>query len=327
MEFRRLGETVMNLSIIGFGAWAIGGKRNATGWWELGPADDALSLAAIHRAIDRGVNWIDTAPGYGLGHSEEIIGKSIRGMHDRPYVFTKCGYVWSDDRVVTNNISTASIGKEVDDSLRRLGLDSIDLYQIHGVSPENDHLIDQAWEALFRLKEQGKVVHIGVSNFNVARLQRIQSIAAVETLQASYSLLDRSIEDETLPYCQRRNIGTIAYSPMQTGLLSGSITRTRMDAMASDDARRFNPNFKEPLLTVNLGRVERLRHLATEWNTDPGHIAVAWTLRSTLVTGAIVGFKSPAQVDEMMADEYFELSDAQLDAIEAIGWTDFVERS
>jgi len=323
MNLRKLGSSGLEISPIGFGAWEIGGDRNATG--NLGAADDRESIAAIHRAIDYGVNWIDTAPGYGCGHSEEVVGRAIHGMQSPPFVFTKCGFIWASDRQMINNIEPRSIRDEIESSLRRLGFGAIDLYQIHWVEPENDPLIEDAWATLVELKDEGKVAHIGISNFDVPQLERIARLGPVESLQPPYSLLERNIETSILPYCAGKGIGVIVYSPLQTGLLGGSLTRTRAESMPAEDARRSDPNFQEPLLTRNLERVERLRRLAERWGTTTARTAVAWTLRQTAVSGAIVGFRTPEQVDSLLTEELHELDQARLSEIDQIGWTNMLK--
>ena len=310
--------TGLQISPVGFGGWAIGGDRNATG--SLGPSDDREAVTAIRRALEFGVNWIDTAPGYGAGHSEELVGQAINGLAERPFIFTKCGFVWDARFAMVNVITAASIRYEVEQSLRRLGVEAIDLYQIHWVEPENDSLIEEAWATLADLKAAGKVRHVGVSNFDVGQLKRAGAIARVETLQPPYSLLDRGIETEILPYCAENDIGVVVYSPMQSGLLSGAMTRKRVEQMPPDDARLSDPNFVGPRLDHNLQRVDRLRQLVESWAWTPGEAAVAWTLRRSEVSGAIVGFRCPAQVDGVLSRGHLELDDERVAAVEAIGW-------
>jgi aryl-alcohol dehydrogenase-like predicted oxidoreductase len=319
MKFRRLGSTDLKVSVVGFGGWAIGGDRNASG--SMGPSDDAEALASIKRAVEMGVNWIDTAPGYGAGHSEDLIGQAIRGLSEPPMVFTKCGFVWDERYWLTNEISGASIRREAEQSLRRLGLETIDLYQIHWVEPELDPGIEEAWSTLADLKGEGKVRHIGVSNFTVSQLMRANRIAAVETLQPPYSLLERRIETEILPYCKRAGMGVVVYSPMQSGLLTGAMTRERIESLPASDARLIDdPNFSPPRLEPNLRRVDELSRLAKTWGWTPGEVAVAWTLHRDEVQGAIVGFRRPAQVDGVLGRGHLDLDADQLAAVEAIGW-------
>jgi aryl-alcohol dehydrogenase-like predicted oxidoreductase len=286
---------------VGFGAWAIGG-----GGWEFGQ-DDEQSVAAIQHALEHGVNWIDTAAAYGLGRSERVVGRALDGVSDRPYGFTKCSLLKGLGRRVVNSLRRDSIMREAHASLGRLGIDAIDLYQIHWPIPETD--IEEGWAALAELKEEGLVRHIGVSNFDVEQLRRIQQIAPVETLQPQYSLVVREIEHDVLPFCEREGIGVIAYSPMSSGLLTGKITRERIENLPGDDWRRNDERFQEPQLSRHLALVERLRSVAERHDTTPGAIAVAWTLRNPAVDGAIVGFRRPDQVDAILVAADLELSD------------------
>ena len=247
------------------------------------------------------MNWIDTAPAYGLGHSEEVVARAIRGLAEPPLVFTKCGIVWDDNDEVSVNISPRSLRAGLEASLVRLGIEAIDLYQIHWVEPENDADIETAWETLAQLKQAGKLRHIGVSNFTVAQLERCEAISPVETLQPPYSMLERAIEDELLQYCERHDLGVVAYSPMQSGLLSGRMTRERVEALPPGDARREDPNFDEPLLTRNLELVERIRALGTASGLSAGQLAIAWVLSHPAVHGAIVGFRDARQVSEILS--------------------------
>src|SRR5215471_6881916 len=247
MQIRNLGNTDLKITPIGIGAWAMGGGDWAFSW---GPQDDDKSIAAIHAALDAGVNWIDTAAVYGLGHSEEVVAKALAGRSRRPYVFTKCSRVWNDKREIGHSLKAASVRRECEASLRRLKTDVIDLYQIHWPEPETD--IEEGWRTLADLKKEGKVRNIGVSNFNVAQMKRIEKIAPVASLQPNYNAVTRDIEKEVLPYCREHNIGVIVYSPMKSGLLTGKMTRERIAALPKDDFRPRTPNFQEPLLTRNL---------------------------------------------------------------------------
>lgn len=312
METRQFGKTGMRITPIGFGAWAIGGGNWEFGW---GPQDDQQSIAAIRRAIDLGMNWIDTAAVYGLGHSEEIVGQAIKGMAQRPYIFTKCSMVWNDQGQISHSLKADSIRREAENSLRRLGIDVIDLYQIHW--PDPDPEIEEGWSTLAALKREGKVRHIGVSNFNVEQLRRAEAIAPVETLQPPCSLLERDVERDVLPYCLERQIGVIVYSPMYSGLLTGAMTRDRIARMPEDDWRKRDPQFQEPLLTRNLELVERLRQVAARYGRTPGEVAIAWTLRLPAVTGAIVGARSPEQVAGIIGAGEFRLTDEAAREIEA----------
>lgn len=298
MQRRPLGETKMEISVVGFGAWQIGGTGVAQG--SMGPADDAESVAAIHRALEHGVNWIDTAPGYGVGHSEEVVARALRGVDGPPYVFTKCGFVWDGSGTLRIDLTERSIRDECEASLRRLEVDALDLYQIHWLEPEDDPYVEEAWGTLATLQAEGKVRHIGVSNFSPGQMRRAQAIAPVETLQPPYSLADRSAEPEILPFCEREGIGVIIYSPMQSGLLSGAMSAERVAALPDKDARRLDPQFQEPLLSRNLALVERLKAVAERHGASPGQVAVAWTLLNSAVDGAIVGFRRPSQVDGVL---------------------------
>ncbi len=322
---RQLGRTGLQITRIGFGAWEIGGDRNWTGpttprAQHIGPSDDREALAAIYRALELGVNWIDTAPGYGAGHSEELIGKAIRGLEQPPYVFTKCGFIWDERRAISNDISPGSIRWEAEQSLTRLGVEAIDLYQIHWVEPQLDPEIEAAWGTLADLKREGKVRHIGVSNLIVPQLKRAGTIAPVETLQPRYSLLERGVEDEILPYCEAAEIGVIVYSPMQSGLLTGAMTRERALNLPANDGRLFDPNYLEPRLSTNLEHVDQLSRLASRWGWSAGQVAIAWTLRRKEVDAAIVGFRRAEQVEGILASGPVVLDSDQLAAVDAIGW-------
>ena len=302
-----LGHTGLEISRVGFGAWAIGGGGWEFGW---GPQQDDESIAAIHRALELGVNWIDTAAAYGFGRSEEIVGRALRGLPERPYVFTKSSLLDDGTRHVRHVLKRDSILREAEGSLRRLGVDAIDLYQIHWPNPDAD--IEEGWAAMATLKERGLVRHIGVSNFDTTQLRRIQSIAPVETLQPPYSLIDRAAEAEVLPFAEREGIGAIVYSPMGSGLLTGGITRERIAAMPEDDWRKTDPRFTEPQLSRHLALAARLRTIADRHDVSPGAVAVAWTLRNPAVDGAITGFRRPDQVDPVVAAAGLELTSHDL---------------
>jgi aryl-alcohol dehydrogenase-like predicted oxidoreductase len=298
-----LGDTGLEITRIGFGAWAIGGGDWEFGW---GPQEDEESIAAIHRALEGGLNWIDTAAAYGFGHSEEVVGRALRGVADRPYVFTKCSLLEGPGRRVLHNLKRDSVMKEAESSLKRLGIDAIDLYQIHWPNPDPD--IEEGFSALAELKEQGLVRHIGVSNFDVQQLRRVQQVAPVETLQPQYSLIERDAESELLPFADEQGIGVIVYSPMGSGLLTGAMSRERIERMPGDDWRKDDPRFQEPKLSENLALVDRLKLVADRYDTAPGAVAVAWTLANPAVDGAIVGFRRPDQVDPLLAAASLELS-------------------
>jgi aryl-alcohol dehydrogenase-like predicted oxidoreductase len=308
-----LGKTGLDITRVGFGAWAIGGGGWEFGW---GPQDDDDSIAAIHHALDLGVNWIDTAAAYGFGRSEQIVGRALEGLRgdERPYVFTKASLVEGPGRTVVHNLTRDSILREAEASLKRLGSDAIDLYQIHWPIPAPD--IEEGWAALAELKEQGLVRHIGVSNFSVAQIRRAQQIAPVETVQPQYSLIDRDAEALLLPFAQREAIGVIVYSPMASGLLTGAMTRSRIAQLPDDDWRAHDPRFQEPRLSHHLALVERLRAVADRHSTTPGAVAIAWAVGNPAVDGAIVGFRRPDQVDPLVRAANLRLDASDLTAIE-----------
>ena len=285
----------------------MGGAGWAFSW---GAQDDDASIGAIHAALDKGINWIDTAPVYGLGHSEEVVGRAIKGRSNRPYVFTKCERRWNDDRVIYKSLKRESILSECEDSLRRLNIDTIDLYQIHWPEPDED--IEEGWEACAQLQKAGKVRWIGVCNYSAQQMARIKPIAPITSLQPPYSIISPEIESEILPYVAANNIGVIAYSPMKSGLLSGAMSRERVAAMAEDDFRRRTPNYQEPLLTRNLDLAELLRAIGARHGRTTGEVAIAWTLRRPEITGAIVGMRSPAQVDGVIGAADFRLSESEI---------------
>jgi len=307
-----LGATGLEITRIGFGAWAIGGGGWEFGW---GPQEDDQSVAAIHHALEQGINWIDTAAAYGFGHSEQIVGRALEGRAERPYVFTKGSLLEGPGRRVVHSLRRDSLIREAEASLQRLGVDAIDLYQIHWPDPAAD--IEEGWAAVAELKERGLVRHIGVSNFDVEQLRRIQQIAPVETLQPPYSLVDRAVEDDILPFAEREGIGVIAYSPMGSGLLSGAMTRERIAALPDDDWRKRDERFTEPALSRHLATVARLENVAERHGTTAGAVAIAWTLANPAVDGAIVGFRRPEQVDPLMAAAGLELEPEDMTEIAA----------
>ncbi|HEX2620834.1 MAG TPA: aldo/keto reductase [Phototrophicaceae bacterium] len=313
METRVLGNSDLQLTPMGFGAWAIGGGNWEYGW---GSQDDQASVEAIHHALDLGINWIDTAAVYGLGHSETIVAKALKGMakSNRPYVFTKCSLIWGDDREIYSTQKADSIRKEVEDSLRRLEVDVIDLYQVHWPDPEEE--IEEGWTTLAALQDEGKVRYIGVSNFNVEQMQRALRIAPITSLQPPYSLINRDVEAEILPFCEANNIGVINYSPMQSGLLTGAMTAERIANFPEDDWRRKEADFQEPRLSRNLKLAELLGQIGQRHGRSPGEVAVAWTLHNPAVTAAIVGFRSPKQVDGVIGALTFRLTETEVDEIE-----------
>jgi aryl-alcohol dehydrogenase-like predicted oxidoreductase len=312
---RELGATGMQITPVGFGAWALGGGGWQFGW---GPQADEESVAAIHRAIDLGINWIDTAAAYGFGHSERIVGQAIAGLGAaRPFVFSKCSLLDDGNRNVVHSLKRDSVLREAEASLQRLGLDTIDLYQIHWPIPGQD--IEEGWSALAELKEAGLVRHIGVSNFDAAQIRRIQQIAPVETIQPRYSLIDRSPEEELFPLARRDGIGVIVYSPMGSGLLTGAMTRERITGLPDDDWRKQDPAFNEPQLSVHLALADRLQVVGDRHGVTPGAVAVAWTLRNPAVDGAITGFRRAAQVDPVVAALGLELTEEDVAEIESAG--------
>jgi aryl-alcohol dehydrogenase-like predicted oxidoreductase len=307
-----LGNTGLEITGVGFGAWALGGG-GVRGW---GPQDDDESIAAIHRALELGVNWIDTAAAYGFGRSEQVVGRALAGLDKRPYVFTKASLLNDGTGHVRNVLKRGSILREAEASLRRLGVDAIDLYQIHWPIPEED--IEEGWAAMAELKERGLVRHIGVSNFSAGQLRRIQPIAPVETIQPPYSLIDRAAEADILPAAERDGIGVIVYSPMGSGLLTGAMTRERIAKLPADDWRSRDVRFAEPQLSAHLALAARLRTVADRHGVTPGAVAVAWALRNPAVDGAITGFRRPAQVDPILAAAGLELTGEDVAEIEAL---------
>ncbi|MEO8596857.1 MAG: aldo/keto reductase [Candidatus Solibacter sp.] len=312
MEKRRLGNSDLELTRIGVGAWAMGGGGWAFAW---GPQDDNESISAIRAALDYGVNWIDTAAVYGLGHSEEVVARALEGRSDKPYVFTKCARTWNADRQIQKVLKRDSVRKECEDSLRRLKVDVIDLYQIHWPEPDED--VEEGWETLARLKEEGKVRWIGVSNFNVAQLERCRAIAPITSLQPPYSAISPEIQDAQLPYCQEHNIGVLVYSPMKSGLLTGKMTKERVAAMPEDDFRRRAPAFQEPQLTKNLALADLMKQVGARHGRSAGEVAIAWTLRHPAVTAAIVGLRSAEQAAGVKGALEFRLSPEEIAEIDA----------
>jgi aryl-alcohol dehydrogenase-like predicted oxidoreductase len=314
MQTRKLGNSDLHVTPVGYGAWAVGGSGWQFAW---GSQDDDDSVAAIHRALELGVNWIDTAAVYGLGHSEEVVGRALKDWHgSRPYVFTKCGLRWDSKGQVQKVLAADSIRREVEDSLRRLAVDVIDLYQIHWPPDPDSAALEEGWSTLANMKREGKVRWIGVSNFNVGQLKRARAIAPVTSLQPPYSLVHREIEDEILPYCLREGIGVIVYSPMASGLLSGAMTRERAARLPQDDWRRGHPDFTEPNLSRNLALVDHLREIAKRHNRSVGEVAIAWTLHNPAVTGAIVGARNARQAEGVMRAGDLHLNDKEVSELE-----------
>lgn len=311
MKTRQLGKSELEITPIGLGAWAMGGGGYAAGW---GPQNDEESIQTIHRAIDLGINWIDTAPVYGLGRSEEVVGRALKGRAERPYVFTKCSLVWDARGNISNSLQAESIRRECEASLRRLQIDAIDLYQIHWPNPDPD--IEEAWGAMAQLKREGKVRYIGVSNFDVAQMKRAMAIAPITSLQPPYSLLNREIETEILPFCIDHDIGVIVYSPMASGLLTGAMSRERIANLPADDWRRSNAEYQEPRLTRNLELVQFLTDIGFPHQMSPGEVAIAWTLGHPGVTGAIVGARRPDQISNLINAAEFRLDERETEEID-----------
>jgi aryl-alcohol dehydrogenase-like predicted oxidoreductase len=310
METRHLGNSDLRLTPIGFGAWAIGGGDWQFAW---GPQDDNDSIAAIHRALDLGINWIDTAAVYGLGHSEEVVARAIQSTSHKPYLFTKCSMVWDDKREITNSLK--QIRREVEDSLRRLQVEAIDLYQVHWPKPDEE--IEEGWAVMADLQREGKVRWIGVSNFSVAQMERAMKIAPITSNQPPYSMLNRSAEPEILPFCQKHGIGIINYAPMHSGLLTGAMTKERVAAFPVNDFRRNAKNYQEPLLSRNLAVADLLKDIGARHNVNAGVIAIAWTLHNSAVTAAIVGGRSAGQVEGVIPAAEFRLNEAEFAEINA----------
>jgi len=311
MKTRKLGNSPLHLTPIGLGTWAIGGGDWKFGW---GAQDDALSIRTIHEAMAVGINWIDTAAVYGLGRSEEVVGRALKEMKDKPIISTKCERCWEPDGTIVPRLKRASVKQECEESLRRLGADVIDMYQIHWPQPDED--IEEGWSAVAELVKEGKVRYAGVSNFSVAQLKRIQPIHAVTFLQPPYSMLNRGIEAELLPYCEAHDIGIIAYSPMQKGLLSGKVTKEWAAALPADDHRRADAQFNEPLLSKNIAFAKALAEIAHRYGRNSAELAIAWVLRQPRVTAAIVGARKPGQIKETVFGGKFAIKPEDLARID-----------
>jgi len=312
MKRRKLGRTDMELTTVGLGTWAMGGPWQF-GW---GPQDDGQAVEAVLAGLDAGINWIDTAAVYGLGHSEELVGRALRQSRHRPYIATKCGLLWNDKKEKVNCLEPESIARECDASLERLGVDTIDLYQMHW--PDPDEGIEAGWEAMARLVDQGKVRYIGVSNYSVAQLERIAKIHPPVSLQPPYSMLHRQIEDELLGYCAENEIGVVAYSPMQRGLLTGQFSHERLAQLAPDDHRLKHPDFQGQQFEATLALVERLKEIARRSGHTCAQLAISWVLRRPEVTAAIVGARRPDQIAETVQASDWDLSDSEIEEIEQL---------
>ena len=309
MQTKQLGNSDMQLTPIGFGAWAIGGGDWQFSW---GPQDDNDSIAAIHKAVDLGLNWIDTAAIYGLGHSEEVVGRALKSASKKPYVFTKCGLVWNEKKEISRDLK--HIRREVEDSLRRLQVDVIELYQIHW--PDPDPEIEEAWATMADLKKQGKVRWIGVSNFSVDQMKRAQAIAPITSLQPPYSMINSAVEKEILPFCLKNGIGVISYAPMHSGLLTGAMSKERVAKMPADDFRRKALQYQEPRLSRNLALAELLKQIGARHDVSAGVVAIAWVRRQPAITAAIVGGRNARQVEGTIAAATFALSDSEIGEIQ-----------
>jgi aryl-alcohol dehydrogenase-like predicted oxidoreductase len=310
MKTEKLGNSDLNLTRIGFGAWAIGGADWSHGW---GPQDDNDSIAAIHKALDLGINWIDTAAVYGLGHSEEIVAKALKTTSHKPYIFTKCSMRWDNKREIYHSLK--EIRSEVEESLRRLKVAAIDLYQVHWPNPDSE--IEEGWYTMADLQREGKVRWIGVSNFNVAQMERVLKIAPITSNQPPYSMLNRTAEPEVLPFCLKHGIGVINYAPMHSGLLTGAMTQERVAAFPESDFRRNAKNYQEPLLSRNLAIADLLKTIGARHGLAAGVIAIAWTLRNPALTAAIVGGRNAKQIEGVIPAMDFQLSDAEYAEINA----------
>ena len=312
MQIRQLGNTDLKLTTVGLGTWAMGGPWQF-GW---GPQDDDEAIAAILASLETGINWIDTAPVYGLGHSEELVGKALKQTSKKPIVATKCSLLWNDKREKVSCLKAQSIRQECHDSLERLGIETIDLYQIHWPEPEED--LEQAWEEMARLAEEGKIRYLAVSNFNVEQIERIHKIHPVACLQPPYSMLHRQVEDELLACCAENNIGVVAYSPMQRGLLTGKFSPERLANLPLDDHRRANPDFQEPRFTATLELVEQLRPIAERNGKTLAQLSISWVLRRPEVTAAIAGARRPDQIIETAPASDWDLNEEDIEQIEQL---------
>lgn len=312
MNTRQLGKTDLQITPLGLGTWAMGGGDWSFGW---GEQDDKESIVTIHRALELGMSWIDTAAVYGLGHAEEIVARALKEWRgDKPYVFTKCSRVWNDKGEITSSLKEQSLRREVEDSLRRLQTDVIDLYQVHWPRPDED--IEEGWSTMAKLKEEGKVRYIGVSNFDVSQMRRAEKIAPIDSLQPPYSLIKPNVEKEILGYCEEQQIGVIVYSPMMSGLLTGAMSKERVEQLPENDWRKRDPDFQEPRLSRNLELAKLLQELGFPHNRSVAEVAIGWVLRHPAVTGAIVGGRRPQQVEDVIGGAEFRLSESELEEID-----------
>ncbi len=312
MQTKQLCSSNLKLTVIGLGAWAIGGPWQF-GW---GPQDDNDSIKTILEALDNGINWIDTAPIYGCGHSEEIVAKALKQTSAKPFIATKCGLLWNDKKEKINCLKKDSIRKECSDSLKRLGIDTIDLYQMHWPEPDED--VEEAWEEMVKLKKEGKVGYIGVSNFNVEQIRRIIKIQPPSSLQISYSMLQRQPEEELLGYCAKNNISVFAYSPIARGLLTGKFTKQYLRSLAPDDHRLRTPDFQEPNFSATVDLIEQLRPIAKSYNMTVSQLAISWVLHRKEITAAIVGARKPQQIAETVKGADLRLKKEDIEKIEKL---------
>ncbi|MBN1361337.1 MAG: aldo/keto reductase [Sedimentisphaerales bacterium] len=312
MEKRGLGNTDMELTTVGLGTWAIGGPWQF-GW---GPQDDDEARGAVLTALEHGINWIDTAPVYGLGHSEKLVGEALRQTTHRPYIATKCGLRWNQRREKVPCLEPESIRRECDESLARLGLEVIDLYQMHWPDPPND--FEAGWEMMVRLRDEGKVRYLGVCNYSVAQLECISRIEPPVSLQPPYSMIRRDVEDELLGYCAEHDMGVLAYSPMQRGLLTGKFNAKGLAGLTPDDHRRRSPEFQDPQFGATVELVEALKPIAERHGRTRAQLAVAWVLRRPEVTSAIVGARRPSQIEETVQAADWNLGQEDIAAIEKL---------
>jgi len=312
MQTRRLGYTDLNLTTVGLGTWAMGGPWQF-GW---GPQDDSEAIAAILKALELGINWIDTAPVYGLGHSEELVANALKQSKQKPFIATKCGLLWNEKREKVPCLKRQSIRQECNASLKRLGIEVIDLYQMHWPDPDQD--IEEAWEEMAKLTLEGKIRYLGVSNYNMEQIERVRKIHPVASLQPPYSMLHREVEGELLAYCAKNNIGVLAYSPMQRGLLTSKFSRQHLEKLAPDDHRIKNPDFQEPQFSATLELVEKLKKIAERSGRTSAQLAISWVLRRPEVTAAIVGARRPAQIIETAPASDWNLSKKDIDQIEKL---------
>jgi aryl-alcohol dehydrogenase-like predicted oxidoreductase len=312
MQMRKLGYTNLKLTTVGLGTWAIGGPWQF-GW---GPQDDDEAIAAILASLETGINWIDTAPAYGLGHSEELVGKALKQTSKKPIIATKCSLLWNDKKEKVSCLKAQSVRQECIDSLERLGIETIDLYQIHWPEPDED--LEQAWEEMARLAEEGKIRYLGASNFSIEQIERTRKIHPVASLQPPYSMLHRQAEDELLAYCAQNDIGVVAYSPMQRGLLTGKFSPERLASLPLDDHRRANPDFHEPRFTATLELVEQLKPIAERNGKTLAQLSISWVLRRPEVTAAIVGARRPEQILETVPASEWDLNEEDIEQIEQL---------